>query len=163
VSASGHQLDMRSRSVPGILSKCTGFIFCEFFSNLGATGCRRGRTPERPLRQPSRSGYQARPFLILRPVPPVCGPMLKTLKGHKLVSQSVAFPRRLPLRWKAARFRFVINGRGRYARGRTHRHPMCLVRSRVRLPNSAGRRLAGNVPGESGGGGTSGSLSHARG
>jgi hypothetical protein len=36
---------------------------------------------------------------------------------------------------------------------------MCLLRSRVRLPNSAGRRLAGNVPGESGGGGTSGSLS----
>jgi hypothetical protein len=81
-------------------------------------------------------------------------------KGHKLVSQSVALPRRLPLRWKAARFRFVIKqaeavGQG----GRTQRHPMCLLRSRVRLPNSAGRRLAGNVPGESGGGGTSGPLS----
>jgi hypothetical protein len=31
-----------------------GFIFCGIFSNLGATGCRRGRTPERPLRQPSK-------------------------------------------------------------------------------------------------------------
>jgi hypothetical protein len=29
-----------------------GFIFFELFSNLGRTGCRRGRTPERPLRQP---------------------------------------------------------------------------------------------------------------
>jgi hypothetical protein len=109
---------MRSRSVPGFFSKCTGFIFCEFFSNLGATGCRRGRTPERPLRQPSRSGYQARPFLILRPVPPVCGPMLKRSKvtnwyrkvlrsqegclygGKRLVSVSLS------------------NGRGRYARGK---------------------------------------------
>jgi hypothetical protein len=36
---------------------------------------------------------------------------------------------------------------------------MCLLRSRVRLPSSAGRRLAENVSGESGGGGTSGSLS----
>ena len=31
--------------------------------------------------------------------------------------------------------------------------------SRVRLPNSAGRHLAGNVPGESGGGETIGFLS----
>jgi hypothetical protein len=31
-----------------------GFIFCEIFSNLVATGCRRGRTPERPLRQPPK-------------------------------------------------------------------------------------------------------------
>jgi hypothetical protein len=31
-----------------------GFIFFELFSNLGRTGCRRGRTPERPLRQPSQ-------------------------------------------------------------------------------------------------------------
>jgi hypothetical protein len=42
------------RSVPGLPSKCLGFIFCEIFSNLVATGCRRGRTPERPLRQPSK-------------------------------------------------------------------------------------------------------------
>jgi hypothetical protein len=38
---------------------------------------------------------------------------------------------------------------------------MCLLRSRVRLPSSAGRRLAENVSGESGGGGTSG-LPHVR-
>jgi hypothetical protein len=38
---------------------------------------------------------------------------------------------------------------------------MCLLRSRVRLPSSAGRRLAENVSGESGGGGTSG-FSHVR-
>ena len=36
------------------LPTCSGFIFSEFFSNLGPTGCRRGRTPERPLRQPSK-------------------------------------------------------------------------------------------------------------
>jgi hypothetical protein len=43
-----------ARSVPDFLPICSGFIFCEFFSNLGRTGCRRGRTPERPLRQPSK-------------------------------------------------------------------------------------------------------------
>jgi hypothetical protein len=42
------------RSVPDFPPICSGFIFCEFFSNLGRTGCRRGRTPERPLRQPSK-------------------------------------------------------------------------------------------------------------
>jgi hypothetical protein len=42
------------RSVPDFPPICSGFIFCEFFSNLGPTGCRRGRTPERPLRQPSK-------------------------------------------------------------------------------------------------------------
>ena len=45
---------MRRRSVPDFPPKCLGFIFCEIFSNLVATGCRRGRTPERPLRQPPR-------------------------------------------------------------------------------------------------------------
>jgi hypothetical protein len=38
---------------------------------------------------------------------------VEPLKGHKLVSQSVALSRRLPLRWKAARFRFVIKRAGR--------------------------------------------------
>jgi hypothetical protein len=63
-----------------------------------------------------RSGYQARPFLVparyarlwLEP---------RTLKGHKLVSQGVAFPRRLPLRWKTARFRFVIKRAGAVRQG----------------------------------------------
>jgi hypothetical protein len=45
---------MRRRSLPDFPSKCLGFIFCEIFSNLVATGCRRGRTPERPLRQPPK-------------------------------------------------------------------------------------------------------------
>jgi len=45
---------VRRRSVPDFPPKCLGFIFCEIFSNLVATGCRRGRTPERPLRQPPR-------------------------------------------------------------------------------------------------------------
>ncbi len=50
-----------------ISSDILGFIFCGIFSNLGATGCRRGRTPERPLRQPSKGlADQARPFLVLR-------------------------------------------------------------------------------------------------
>ena len=36
---------------------------------------------------------------------------------------------------------------------------MCLLRSRVRSPSSAGRALCRERPGRSGGGGTSGSLS----
>jgi hypothetical protein len=40
-----------------------GFIFFDLFSNVGGTGCRRGRTPERPLRQPSKAWLIARPFL----------------------------------------------------------------------------------------------------
>ena len=36
---------------------------------------------------------------------------------------------------------------------------MCLLRSRARSPNSAGRALCRERPGRSGGGGTSGSLS----
>ena len=43
---------VRERSVAHLVRKCLGFIFCDFFSNVGRTGCRRGRTPERPLRQP---------------------------------------------------------------------------------------------------------------
>jgi hypothetical protein len=40
--------------VPHFSPKCLGFIFFDFFSNVGPTGCRRGRTPERSLRQPSK-------------------------------------------------------------------------------------------------------------
>jgi len=44
-----------------------GFIFFELFSNLGRTGCRRGRTPERPLRQPSQGlADRAGPFVCSR-------------------------------------------------------------------------------------------------
>jgi hypothetical protein len=49
-----HTERLRRRSVADFPSKFLGFIFCEIFSNLVATGCRRGRTPERPLRQPSK-------------------------------------------------------------------------------------------------------------
>ena len=171
-----HRSRTRTRSVLRLIRECAGFIFCEFFSNVGATGCRRGRTPERPLRQPSKGlADQARPFLVLRAGRVVRAAYVGILallrfrpsaerhrapKGHKLISQSVAFPARLALRWKAARFRFVIKRAGAERQGEgLRRHPMCLLRSRVRSPSSAGRRLAGNVPGESGGGGTSGSLS----
>jgi hypothetical protein len=61
----------RRRSVPRMIPKCAGFIFCEFFSNLGATGCRRGRTPERPLRQPF-PGLAIKPdlFFLAHRTPP---------------------------------------------------------------------------------------------
>jgi hypothetical protein len=42
------------RSLVQLPPKCLGFIFFDFFSNVGGTGCRRGRTPERPLRQPPK-------------------------------------------------------------------------------------------------------------
>ena len=158
---------MRRRSVAEFRPKFLGFIFCGIFSNLGATGCRRGRTPERPLRQPSKV-WLIKPGLSwswFRVWPRrTHGPRRlagdRALKGHKLVSQSVALSRRLPLRWKAARFRFVIKRAGAERQGEgLRRHPMCLLRSRVRSPSSAGRAPCRERPGRSGGGGTSGSLS----
>jgi hypothetical protein len=54
----------------------------------------------------------------------------------------------------------LSNVRERNAMGEgLRRHPMCLLRSRVRSPSSAGRALCRERPGRSGGGGTSGSLS----
>jgi hypothetical protein len=94
---------LRRRSLPDFPPKYLGFIFCEIFSNLVATGCRRGRTPERPLRQPPKV-WLMKPGLSHacadRPVPLVCmsksesaDPVFKDRapKGHKLVSQGVAF------------------------------------------------------------------------
>src|SRR4029453_13331185 len=58
----------RRRSVVQLPPKCLGFIFFDFFSNVGGTGCRRGRTPERPLRQPPKGlvakVWSARPFVV---------------------------------------------------------------------------------------------------
>jgi hypothetical protein len=50
--ATKDQLGGRGRSLAHTLCKCLGFIFFDLFSNVGRTGCRRGRTPERSLRQP---------------------------------------------------------------------------------------------------------------
>lgn len=57
---------MRRGSVPHLIRKCLGFIFFDLFSNVGGTGCRRGRTPERPLRQPPKGlADTAGPFVVL--------------------------------------------------------------------------------------------------
>jgi hypothetical protein len=152
---------VRRRSLPDFPSRCSGFIFCEFFSNLGRTGCRRGRTPERPLRQPSKvwlisqtvfvsglvdgnsapirlcrkaglthlacalhrlqrvqSAWSLRVRKFPTAAPSVLAPAGRALQGHKLVSQSVALCGRLRLRWRAARFRFVIKRPERNARGK---------------------------------------------
>jgi hypothetical protein len=151
--------DMWTRSVAGFPSKCTGFIFCEFFSNLGATGCRRGRTPERPLRQPSQAWLSSQAFLGLSGGFAVCGSMSKRSKvtnwyrkvlrsqegclygGKRLVSVSLS------------------NGRGRYARGKDSQAsdvPAESARPSAELRWTAPCR---ERPGRSGGGGTSGSLS----
>jgi hypothetical protein len=55
--------ETRRDSLALFLPECLGFIFFDLFSNLGHTGCRRGRTPERPLRQPLQGlADQVRPF-----------------------------------------------------------------------------------------------------
>jgi hypothetical protein len=109
------------RSVPDFPPICSGFIFCEFFSNLGRTGCRRGRTPERPLRQPSKV-WLIKPdrFSFLGNViaaPPDAHDLRRAAQGNNLISQSVALCGRFPLRWKAARFRFVIKRPGAERQG----------------------------------------------
>jgi hypothetical protein len=55
------------RSLAQVSEQCWGFIFFGLFSNLGDTGCRRGRTPERPLRQPPKVWPMARPFVVSGP------------------------------------------------------------------------------------------------
>ena len=60
------------------LPKCSGFIFCEFFSNLGPTGCRRGRTPERPLRQPSKVWLIKPDLFCFRRLAPIHVPLSET-------------------------------------------------------------------------------------
>ena len=67
-----HRLFGRAAQCSAAGSKMLGFIFFDFFSNLGGTGCRRGRTPERPLRQPPQGlapkvWLIARPFVVSRP------------------------------------------------------------------------------------------------
>jgi hypothetical protein len=192
---------VRRRSVPDFPSRCSGFIFCEFFSNLGRTGCRRGRTPERPLRQPSKvwlisqtvfvSGFvdgNSAPTRLCRKAGlthlPCDLPRLQRVQsarslrvrrfptaGECLGAYESSAPRSqigiakccalrkvaLTVESGSFPFRYQTAGSGMPG-GRTQRHPICLLKSRVRLPNFAGRGLAGNVSGESGGGGTSGSL-----
>jgi hypothetical protein len=63
---------VRARMLSHFSRKCLGFIFFDFFSNLNHTGCRRGRTPERPLRQPSRV-WQRQAFLHVWRQPETCG------------------------------------------------------------------------------------------
>jgi hypothetical protein len=63
----GAAAQARRHSVADFAPISSGFIFCEFFSNLGATGCRRGRTPERPLRQPSKVWRSSQAFLVSAP------------------------------------------------------------------------------------------------
>jgi hypothetical protein len=52
-------------------------------------------------------------------------PELWPSEGHKLISQSVALPSSLAIRWISARCRFVIKRGG--LGGRTQRHQMCLL------------------------------------
>jgi len=144
-----------SRSVLRLIWKCAGFIFCEFFSNVDGTGCRRGRTPERPLRQPSRVWLIARPFRLW---PGLRGPLASSLEGvtnfrrSQIGHAKCCAPRTLPLRWSAARFRFVINGRGGTPGGRTQKAsdvPAEIARPFAELRSTAPCR---ECPGRSGGG-----------
>jgi hypothetical protein len=144
-----------------------GFIFCGIFSNLGPTGCRRGRTPERPLRQPSK-------IWLIKPDLSFCGSWVWPRRTHgtrRLAGDGVPkvtnWYRRVLRSEEGCLYggkRLVSvslsNARERNAMGEgLRRHPMCLLRSRVRSPSSAGRALCRERPGRSGGGGTSGSLS----
>jgi hypothetical protein len=159
---------MRRHSVVLFLPECLGFIFFDLFSNLIHTGCRRGRTPERPLRQPPRVWpyHKARPLLVgarschvnklgtagrgVTQRQPSGG------KDHNLVSQSVALGRSFALRWVAARFRFVTNTRGSGTPGGRPRGIQCvtgIARPFAELRWTAPCR---DCPGRSGGGGTSG-------
>ena len=151
---------MRRRSVPDFPPICLGFIFCGIFSNLGATGCRRGRTPERPLRQPSQGlADQSQTFSCSgTDVTRVNAAALRQgrtrLYGRRQRSQigiaKCCAQRKIAL-YGGERLVSVSlsNATGAERQGEgLRRHPMCLLRSRVRSPNSAGRRLAGNVPGE---------------
>jgi hypothetical protein len=94
----------------------------------------------------SRSGYQARPSSFLAGFPPTAARRSQRSQidiAKCCVLQTVAFT----VESGSFPFRYQTSGGGSQGEG-LNRHRMCLLRSRVRLPNSAGRRLAGNVPGE---------------
>ena len=144
---------MRRGSVPHLIRKCLGFIFFDLFSNVGGTGCRRGRTPERPLRQPPKV-WLTWPDLCSSwwPVPGAtrCFDLIR-IPGSQIDGAKCCAPEKFPPTVDFGSFPFrYLTRRKRNARGNNSGASDVSLGSRVRLPNSAGRHLAGNVPGEAG-------------
>ena len=144
---------MRRGSVPHLIRKCLGFIFFDLFSNVGGTGCRRGRTPERPLRQPPPGlADAARPFVALGGR---CrrGSLLDVVRipGSQIDIAKCCAPKKFPptVEFGSFPFRYITRGNGMPGGNNSGASDVPLG-SRVRLPNSARRHLAGNVPGEAG-------------
>ena len=145
---------MRRRSVPHLIRKCLGFIFFDLFSNVGGTGCRRGRTPERPLRQPPKGlADTARPFVVLggRCWARLVARPHDTFPGSQIDIAKCCAPEKFPptVEFGSFPFRYLTRGNGMPGGNNSGASDVSLG-SRVRLPNSAGRHLAGNVPGEAG-------------
>jgi len=145
---------MRRGSVPHSIRKCLGFIFFDLFSNVGGTGCRRGRTPERPLRQPPQGlADTARPFVVLGGR---CRAQLVAMTSYRIPGSQIdgakcCAPEKFPptVDFGSLPFRYLTRGNGMPGGNNSGASDVPLG-SRVRLPNSAGRHLAGNVPGEAG-------------
>jgi hypothetical protein len=151
--AKSRRVWMRRGSVPHLIRKCLGFIFFDLFSNVGGTGCRRGRTPERPLRQPPQGlADTARPFCSC------WWPVLARLvaRGHTYPRSQIDIakccaPKKFPptVGFGSFPFRYLTRGNGMPGGNNSGASDVPLG-SCVSLPNSARRHLAGNVPGEAG-------------
>jgi hypothetical protein len=154
-------------------SKMLGFIFFEFFSNLGGTGCRRGRTPERPLRQPFQGladcqasffGALAGDFRRLQRSGQSSREQAGTARGTTgQISQidlaNCCAEKKFRSTVDLGSFPFRYKRAGAERRGKTSGASDVPLRSRVRSPSSAGRHPCRDRPGRSGGGETIGSLS----
>jgi hypothetical protein len=143
-------------SVTQLLSKFLGFIFFEFFSNLGDTGCRRGRTPERPLRQPFQGLADARPsFCRAARASRALDP--GTARGTGAQISQIDFAnccaeKKFRSTVDLGSFPFRYKRAGAERRGKTSGASDVPLRSRVRSPSSAGRHPCRDRPGRSGGG-----------
>jgi hypothetical protein len=167
-----------------VASKFLGFIFFEFFSNLGGTGCRRGRTPERPLRQPFQGladcqafcDFSRHPVAYVN-IPRCVGCSRCAWRACPVQRQQTWFSsspsdqisqigianccadKKFRSTVDLGSFPFRYKRAGAERRGKTSGASDVPLRSRVRSPSSAGRHPCRDRPGRSGGGGTIGSLS----
>jgi hypothetical protein len=145
---------------------------------VGGTGCRRGRTPERPLRQPFQGLADCQAFCNFSrgPVAYVNIPRC-TWRACPVQRQQTWFSsswsdqisqigianccadKKFRSTVDLGSFPFRYKRAGADRRGKTSGASDVPLRSRVRSPSSAGRHPCRDRPGRSGGGGTIGPLS----
>jgi hypothetical protein len=138
---------------------------------VGGTGCRRGRTPERPLRQPfqgladRQASFLSSCSRVAR-MDPCSREQPRYSSRHSAQISQIDFAnccaeKKFRSTVDLGSFPFRYKRAGAERRGKTSGASDVPLRSRVRSPSSAGRHPCRDRPGRSGGGGPS-DLSHVR-